>query len=243
MISSGDRSQQAWPCPRRLRSSPRAVATAGRTPRPSGEDLVPRFGTLDNPVTLQTYEDNPPIDSNLEPEAGPARDLQLGAVHLEARCSRTSARSTASRSSTRPSTTWSRRSRSSRPARSTSTSSSRRSTTSPSSWRAKLIQPLNHDYIPNIKNLWPVMQDPYYDQGSQYTVPYTIYHTGIGLADRHRSDGGRGGPGDVQPLRDLLERRLRGQGRDLRRLPRGTLARDVPRPRGPDGPRTKRTRR
>jgi spermidine/putrescine transport system substrate-binding protein len=45
----------------------------------------------------------------------------------------------------------------------------------------KLLQPLNHDYIPNLKaNVWPSMQSPYYDQGSQYTVPYTVYTTGIG---------------------------------------------------------------
>ena len=45
----------------------------GREPFPDqgGEDLVPRFGTLDKPVTLQSYDDNPPIDSNLEPESGP----------------------------------------------------------------------------------------------------------------------------------------------------------------------------
>ena len=40
---------------------------------------------------------------------------------------------------------------------------------------AKLIQPLNHDYIPNLKNVWPEIQDPYYDKGSLYSVPYTIY--------------------------------------------------------------------
>jgi spermidine/putrescine transport system substrate-binding protein len=45
----------------------------------------------------------------------------------------------------------------------------------------KLLQPLNHDYVPNLKaNVWPSMQSPYYDQGSQYTVPYTVYTTGIG---------------------------------------------------------------
>jgi spermidine/putrescine transport system substrate-binding protein len=45
---------------------------------------------------------------------------------------------------------------------------------------AKLVQPLNHDYLPNIKNVWPSLQDPYYDQGSQYSLPYTIYTTGFG---------------------------------------------------------------
>jgi spermidine/putrescine transport system substrate-binding protein len=43
-----------------------------------------------------------------------------------------------------------------------------------------LIQPLNHDYLPNLANVWPSLQDPFYDQGAQYTVPYTIYQTGIG---------------------------------------------------------------
>jgi spermidine/putrescine transport system substrate-binding protein len=45
---------------------------------------------------------------------------------------------------------------------------------------AKQLQPLNLDYVPNLKNVWPSLQDPFYDQGSQYTVPYTIYTTGIG---------------------------------------------------------------
>lgn len=44
---------------------------------------------------------------------------------------------------------------------------------------AKLMQPLNHDYIPNIANLWPSIQSPFYDQESRYSVPYTIYTTGI----------------------------------------------------------------
>jgi spermidine/putrescine transport system substrate-binding protein len=44
----------------------------------------------------------------------------------------------------------------------------------------ELIQPLNMDYIPNLANVWPVLQDPFYDQGSQYTVPYVLYQTGIG---------------------------------------------------------------
>src|SRR3990172_3925345 len=44
----------------------------------------------------------------------------------------------------------------------------------------KIIQPLNHDYIPNLSNVWPQLADPFYDGRSQYTVPYTVYHTGIG---------------------------------------------------------------
>jgi spermidine/putrescine transport system substrate-binding protein len=42
-----------------------------------------------------------------------------------------------------------------------------------------LIQPLNHSYIPNIAQAWPVFADPYYDSHWRYTVPYTVYTTGI----------------------------------------------------------------
>ncbi len=44
---------------------------------------------------------------------------------------------------------------------------------------AELIQPLNKSYVPNIQNVWPEYQDPWYDQGARYTVPYTIYGTGV----------------------------------------------------------------
>ena len=44
---------------------------------------------------------------------------------------------------------------------------------------AKLLQPLNRDYLPNLTNVWPDLQDPFYDKGSRYTVPYAIYTTGI----------------------------------------------------------------
>lgn len=43
-----------------------------------------------------------------------------------------------------------------------------------------LLRPLNHSYIPNISNVWPTFTNPWYDQGWQYTVPYTIYTTGMG---------------------------------------------------------------
>ena len=45
---------------------------------------------------------------------------------------------------------------------------------------SKLVQPLNHSYIPNISQAWPDFTNPFYDQGWQYTSPYTIYTTGIG---------------------------------------------------------------
>jgi spermidine/putrescine transport system substrate-binding protein len=48
----------------------------------------------------------------------------------------------------------------------------------------KLIKPINKDYIPNLQaNVWPSLHSPFYDVGSQYGVPYTIYKTGIGWRD------------------------------------------------------------
>src|SRR6201995_2851428 len=44
--------------------------------------------------------------------------------------------------------------------------------------QSKLLQPLNHSYIPNITQAWPDFSNPFYDRGWQYTVPYTIYTTG-----------------------------------------------------------------
>jgi spermidine/putrescine transport system substrate-binding protein len=48
-----------------------------------------------------------------------------------------------------------------------------------------IIQPLNHGYIPNISEAWPVYADPYYDSHWQYTVPYTAYTTGIAWRKDH----------------------------------------------------------
>ncbi len=45
----------------------------------------------------------------------------------------------------------------------------------------KSIQPLNHAYLTNLpKTVWPALQDPWYDKGAQYTVPYVTWTTGIG---------------------------------------------------------------
>jgi spermidine/putrescine transport system substrate-binding protein len=48
---------------------------------------------------------------------------------------------------------------------------------------ARLLQPLNRDYLPNLRNLWPQFSPsvgPFYDWGLGYTIPYTVFATGIG---------------------------------------------------------------
>jgi spermidine/putrescine transport system substrate-binding protein len=44
---------------------------------------------------------------------------------------------------------------------------------------AKMIRPLNRSYIPNMANTWSDYHSPFYDVGAQYTMPYSIYTTGM----------------------------------------------------------------
>jgi spermidine/putrescine transport system substrate-binding protein len=51
------------------------------------------------------------------------------------------------------------------------------------------LQPLNHSYVPNLStNVWDSLQNPFYDQGAQYSVPYTVYTTGIAYRRDHITD-------------------------------------------------------
>lgn len=46
-----------------------------------------------------------------------------------------------------------------------------------------LLRPLTHELLPNRSNLWPFFlghEGPFYDPGQRYSVPYTVYSTGIG---------------------------------------------------------------
>jgi len=44
-----------------------------------------------------------------------------------------------------------------------------------------LVQPINHSYVPNFsQQVWKTYQNPFYDQGSRYSMVYTVYTTGIG---------------------------------------------------------------
>jgi spermidine/putrescine transport system substrate-binding protein len=156
-----------------------ACGSDGETPQqPEGEDTVPRFGTKDNPVTLQTYEDNPPIDSDLEPEAGP-----LVVYNWEQYIWKRVLKDFGKKYNVEVKyETFYNMEQAIQKFQTGEVDVDVFFPTIdyvPKLVAAKLIQPLNRDYIPGISNLWPAMQDPYYDKGSQYTVPYTIYHTGM----------------------------------------------------------------
>lgn len=54
---------------------------------------------------------------------------------------------------------------------------------------ARLIQPLNHSYIPSLKkDIWADYQNPFYDQEWRYTVPYVTWTSGIAYRRDHIDD-------------------------------------------------------
>jgi spermidine/putrescine transport system substrate-binding protein len=74
----------------------------------------------------------------------------------------------------------------------------------------KLLQPLNYDLIPNLRrNVWDVLQSPFYDVGPRYTVPYVVFTTGIGW----RNDLVSYDPAKLDPVWDALwdARQYRGK--------------------------------
>ena len=66
---------------------------------------------------------------------------------------------------------------------------------------SKLIQPLNHSYLPHhSENNWPQFQSPYYDAESRYSLPYVVYTTGIAYRRNVIDDGdiyGMSNPYDI----------------------------------------------
>ncbi|GIU97987.1 MAG: ABC transporter substrate-binding protein [Actinomycetota bacterium] len=150
----------------------------GGTATDTGQPEGPLFGTPENPVRLQTWEDVPPIASDLEPEAGPLVIYNWEQYIWKKVLDDFSKKYDVE---WRYETFYNME------------EAIQKIQTGqvefdvffptidvvPKLVAAKLLQPLNHDYIPNMKNVWPALQDPFYDQGAQYTVPYTIYHTGI----------------------------------------------------------------
>ncbi|HEY7196699.1 MAG TPA: spermidine/putrescine ABC transporter substrate-binding protein [Gaiellaceae bacterium] len=74
----------------------------------------------------------------------------------------------------------------------------------------KLIQPLNHAYLPNLaKNIWPELQDPFYDRGSRYTVPYVVWSDGIGW----RNDKLKENPAEMDVPWDIFWKSAAYKGR------------------------------
>jgi spermidine/putrescine transport system substrate-binding protein len=137
-------------------------------------------GTREDPARQPLYDDNPMIESGLEPEKGPLR-VYNWADYMYKRVLDDFAKEFDVEVDL---TTFYNLEEATRKLRTGKISFDVFVPTAeivPKFVAGKLMQPLNHDYLPNLKkNIWPMLASPYYDQGSRYTVPYTVYLTGIG---------------------------------------------------------------
>ena len=137
-------------------------------------------GTREDPAKQPLYDDNPMIESGLEPEKGPLR-VYNWADYVYQRVLKDFAKEFDVEVEL---TTFYNLEEATRKLRTGKVGFDVFVPTAeivPKFVAGKLLQPLNHDYLPNLeKNVWPMLSNPYYDQGSRYTVPYTVYLTGIG---------------------------------------------------------------
>ena len=157
------------------------LAACGNPPESAGSQPAATIASPDNPATLPIFDDNPMIEDGLPPEQGATLQLFDWADYLAPKvikdfCDKFGCdhRITTFNSMAE--------------AEQKMTTGQVADVFWPSAEvlgrlvRSKLLQPLNHSYIPNISNVWPVFSDPgpWYDRGWRYTVPYELFSTGIG---------------------------------------------------------------
>ncbi|MEX2274446.1 MAG: substrate-binding domain-containing protein [Actinomycetota bacterium] len=160
-----------------------ACGDEGTTPSgggPSGDEPFP-LARKDNPVTLPLYDDNPAIADGLEPEAGPLKIFGYSEYIWKKIRNRFEDETGAAVEYTVFDTPEEMIAK----IRSGAADFDLIVTVTLDNISklaySKLVQPLNHSYLPNVTdNVWASLQDPYYDTGSRYTIPYVIYSTGIG---------------------------------------------------------------
>jgi len=153
------------------------LAACGGSDGGSGADLT--FATPENPVTWEIFEDNPMIASGLEPESGTLRIYNWNG-YLWPKIKKDFAKEYGVKvEETFFSTT-------DEAVAKISSGAVDFDVFFPTTDRVgrlilgKSLQPLNGDYLPNLANVWASLRDPWYDKGSQYTVPYATWTTGIG---------------------------------------------------------------
>jgi spermidine/putrescine transport system substrate-binding protein len=167
-----------------------------------------KIGTPENPVEQPIFDDNPPIESGLEPEPGPLR-LYNWADYIWPRVLKDFSDEFGVEYEL---TTFYNLEEATRKLQTGDVSFDVFFPTAeiiPKYVAGKLLQPLNHDYLPNLTaNVWPRLTDPHYDVGSRYTVPYTVYLTGMGW----RADMAQIDPASLEnPWEILADPAVRGQ--------------------------------
>ena len=134
----------------------------------------------DNPVTLPLVDSNPPIADGLSPEAGPLRVIGYPDYIWNRVLKKFTNQFGAQ-------VEWTQYATQEEMVREVQTHGADFDlwVTTTIDWIGKLaagqlIQPVNHSYLPNFAaNAWDGVKSQFYDVGSQYSVPYTVYTTGI----------------------------------------------------------------
>lgn len=134
----------------------------------------------DNPVTLPLFDSNPPIADGLSPEAGPLRIIGYPDYIWNRVLKKFTNQFGAE-------VEWTQYATPEEMVREIQTHGSDFdlwvTTTVENVGKmatAQLIQPINRTYLPNFEaNAWDGVKSQYFDVGSVYSIPYTIYSTGI----------------------------------------------------------------
>lgn len=155
------------------------LAACGDNSTGSDGAAAVKVGTPENPVTHPITDDNPPIESGLEIEDGPLRIFNWD-EYLHVKVLKDFA---AEFGVDYEVTTFYNMEEATRKLRTGDLAFDVFFPTAeviPKFVAGGLLQPLNHDYLANLELQIDAVRNPYYDQESRYTVPYTLYQTGIG---------------------------------------------------------------
>jgi spermidine/putrescine transport system substrate-binding protein len=163
---------------------PLLAACAGNSSSPSGTAAIP-LPRPGNPVTWPIFKDNPAIKSGLQPEQGATLKLYNWVAYINPQVLKDFEKKYNCKVTV---TTFNTMSEAMAKLRSGQLNFDVFFPTIDVMGQlveGKLIQPVNHSYIPNISQTWTDFSDPFYDGKWRYTVPYTIYTTGIAWRKDH----------------------------------------------------------
>jgi spermidine/putrescine transport system substrate-binding protein len=162
-----------------------ALAALGATPlleacssALAGTGTVP-LPRPDNPVKWPVFPKNPAIAANLEPEPGATLQVYTWVAYINQSCVNAFAKKYKCKVQITTFNTMNEAMSKLRSGLSYDLLIGATVDTLGQLIESQLVQPLNHSYLPNISQAWPDFTNPFYDQGWQYTVPYTIYTTGM----------------------------------------------------------------
>jgi spermidine/putrescine transport system substrate-binding protein len=161
-----------------------ACSSGATTAGVSGGSAIP-LPRPNNPVTWPIFKDSPAIKSGLQPEQGATLKLYNWVAYINQQCLKDFGKKYNCKVEV---TTFNNTSEAMAKLRSGQVSFDVFFPTIDLMGQlveGKLIQPINHSYIPNITQAWSDFSNPFYDGKWQYTVPYTIYTTGIAWRKDH----------------------------------------------------------